>query len=92
MGVPLDEIPRRGDRDHEAGAGVVAEAPADELGGGLGGGAAQLGEQLAAAAQERPQQPRDCQDDVAVSNLGQYLLAQPLGPEELALLLAGGAE
>jgi hypothetical protein len=49
----------RSDRDDEAGAGVVAEAPADELGGGLGGGAAQLGEQLAPAAQEGSQQPRN---------------------------------
>jgi hypothetical protein len=53
-------------------ASLVAEAPADELCHGLGGGAPQLCEQLAPAAQERTQPPRDGQDDVAVGDLGQY--------------------
>jgi len=90
--MPLDEISSGGDRDDEAGAGVVAEAPAHELGCGLGGGAAQLGEQLTPSAEQGSQQPRDGQDDVAVRDRGQHLLAQPLGPQELTLLLARGAE
>ena len=90
--MPLKQIPGGGDRDDDAGAGVVAEAPADELGRGLGGGAAQLGEQLAPPAQQGSQQPRDGQDDVAVGDRGEHLLAQPLGPQDLPLLLARGAE
>jgi hypothetical protein len=92
VGMPLDEIAGGGDRDDDAGAGVVAEAPADELGHGLGGGAAEFGEQLPPPAQERTQQSGDGQDDVAVGDRGEHLLAQPLGPDELALLLARGAE
>ena len=57
-----------------------------------GGGTAQLCEQLAPAAEERTQQPRDGQDDVAVGDRGQHLVAQPLGPQDLSLLLARGAE
>ena len=34
------------------------------------------------------QQPRDGQDNVAVSDLREQLLAQPLGPQELSFLLA----
>jgi hypothetical protein len=51
--MPLDEIAGGGDRDDDAGAGVVAEAPADELGHGPGGGAAEFGEQRPPPAQER---------------------------------------
>jgi hypothetical protein len=70
VGMPLDEIAGGGDGDHDAGAGLVSETPADELGHGLGGGAAELGEQLAPSAQERTQQPGDGQDDVAVGDRG----------------------
>jgi hypothetical protein len=74
VGMPLDEIAGGGDGDDDAGAGLVAEAPADEFGDRLGGGAAELGEQLAPSAQERPQQPGDGQDDVAVRDRGEQLL------------------
>jgi hypothetical protein len=37
---------------------------------GLGGGAPQLGEQLAPSAEQRPQQAGDGQDDVAVADRG----------------------
>jgi hypothetical protein len=90
--VPLDEIAGGGDGDDDAGAGLVAEAPADELGCGPRGGAPQLGEQLAPPAQERTQQTGDGQDKVAVGNLGQHLLAQPLGPEEEGAGSVGGPE
>ncbi len=90
--VPLDQVAGGGDRDDDARAGVLTEAPADELGHGLGGGPPQFGEQLAPSAEQRTQQPRDRQDDVAVGDLGEHLLAQPHRPEELSLLLARGAE
>jgi hypothetical protein len=90
--MPLDQIAGGGDGDGDAGAGVVPEAPADELARGLGGSAPQLGEQLAPPPEQRTQQPGDGQDDVAVGDAGEHLLAQPLGPEELSLLLARGAE
>ena len=83
--MPLDQIAGGRDRDDDAGASVVAEAPADKLAHGLGGVPPQLGEQLAPPSEERTQQPRDGQNDVAVGDLGEHLLAQPLGPQELAL-------
>ena len=36
--MPLDQVASAGDRDDDARSGVVAEAPADELADGLGGG------------------------------------------------------
>ena len=92
VGMPLKEIPGGGDRDDDAGAGVSAEAAADQLAHGLGGGAPELGEQLATPSQQRAQQPRDGQHDVAMGGPGEHVLAQPLGPEDLPLLLARGAE
>jgi hypothetical protein len=41
---------------------------------------------------QRPQQARDGQHHVTVRDRSEQLLAQPLGPEELLLLLARGAE
>jgi hypothetical protein len=73
--MPLDQIPCRGDRDDEAGAGVVPEAFADEFAHGFGGGAAQLGEQLPPPAKARTQQPRESEHDVAVRNIREHLLA-----------------
>ena len=90
--MPLDQISSGGDRDDDAGARIVAEARADELGCGLGGGPPQLGEQLPPAAKQGPQQPRDRQDKVAVRDLGQHLPTHPFGPQNLSLLLARRAE
>ena len=47
MRMPLQEIPRRRDRDDDAGAGSIPDGPADELAHGLGCHPAKLGEQLA---------------------------------------------
>ncbi len=90
--MPLQQIPRCRDRDDDAGAGSIPGGPADKLAHGLGCRPAQLAEQLAATPEERPQQPRDGQHDMAVCDLLQHLLTQPLGPKDLPLLLARRAE
>jgi hypothetical protein len=90
--MPLDQISSAGDGDDDAGARVTTDSPADELARGLGGGPPQLREQLAPAAEERTQQAGDGQDKVAVRDLGEHLLAQPLGPQNLSLLLARRAK
>jgi len=51
--MPLQEIPRRRDRDDDAGAGLIADGPADELTHRLGCRPAKLGEPLAATPEER---------------------------------------
>ena len=92
VGVPLQEVSRSGDGDHDTGASVAATGEPDQLLDGLGPRAGKLLEQLAATPEQGTQQARDGQDDVAVGDFGQDFVAQPLGPEELLLLLAGGAE
>jgi hypothetical protein len=44
------------------------------------------------ASRRSRKQAGDGQDDVAVADRGEHLLAQSLGPEKLALLLARGTE
>ena len=92
VGLPLKEVPGGSDGDDDAGARVIADSPADQLARGLGGRAPQLGEQLGPPSQQRAVQPRDGQHDVAVGGPGEHVLAQPLGPRDLALLLARRAE
>jgi hypothetical protein len=45
-----------------------------------------------AAAKQRSEQARNGQNDVAVRDVSQHMLAQPLGPQELFLLVTRGAE
>jgi hypothetical protein len=59
---------------------------------GGGGAAGEVAQQLAAAPEERTQEARDGHHDVAVRNGLEDLLAEPLGPQQRALLLAGRAE
>ena len=92
IGVPLEEVSRGGDGDDGAGPRVGCGGAADELGGRFGGGPAELGEEVSATAKQRPQQARDRQHHVAVGYGSEKLLPQPFGPQELLLLLAGGAE
>jgi hypothetical protein len=92
MGVPLQEVSRRGKRDDEAGAEVLSGRAADELDGGLGPRPGELGQEVTPTAKQWPQQTRDGEHHVAVGDGSEELLAQPFGPEELLLLLAGGAE
>jgi len=90
--MPLDQISRAGDRDDDARARLSTDSPAKELAHRLGSGPPQLREQLTPSAEQGPEQPRDRQDKVAVRDLGQHLLAQPFGPQNLSLLLARRAE
>jgi len=92
MGVPLQEVPRSCEGDDEAGAHAIPGGATDELGGGLGPSPGELGQHVAPTAKKRPQQARDGQHHVTVRDRSEQLLAQPLGPEELLLLLARGAE
>jgi hypothetical protein len=86
--MPLDQISGGGDRDDDAGPRVSTDSPADELARGLGGGPPQLRRQLAPSAEERTQQAGNGQDDMAVAARGEHFVAQPLRPQNLALLLA----
>jgi len=79
MGVPLQEVSGRA---------------ADELEGGFGCGcgSAELGQEVAPTAEPRPKQARNGEHHVTVGHGSEQLLPRPFGPEELLLLLAGGAE
>ena len=91
--MPLQEIPRSGHRDHDPGPRVAfAARVTDELLDGLGAGAGELTEQLPPAAEQRAQEAWDGEHHMAVRDAQQHLLAQPLGPQQLLLLLARGAE
>jgi hypothetical protein len=92
VGVPLKEVSRGGHGDHDAGARLAPHREPDQLLDGLGPRAGQLREQLAAAVEQGTQQARDGQDDVAGGDFGQDVVAQPLGSEELLLLLTRRAE
>ena len=67
-------------------------APPDVLGDGLGGGAGEVEEELSALAEERSQEARHGEDEVAMRNGREHLLLQPLRPQELTLLLARRAK
>jgi hypothetical protein len=92
MRVPLEEISSRGEGNDEAGTGAVSGRAADKLEGGLCASSGQLGEEVTPTAKQGPQQARDGQHGVAVGYGSEQLLAPPLGPQELLLLPAGGAE
>ena len=64
----------------------------DQLLDRLGAGAGELAEQLPPAPEQRPQQAWDGEYHVAVRDAQQYLLAQPLRPQQLLFLLARGTE
>lgn len=65
---------------------------ADQLLDRLGPGAGELAEQLPPAPEQRAQQAWDREYHVAVRNRQEHIVAQPLRPQELLLLLARGAE
>jgi hypothetical protein len=90
--MPLQEISSGGDGDDETGADVSSRRAADEFHARLCASPGQLGQQIAPAAKQRPQQPRDGEHNVTMGHGSEQLLAQPFGPQELFLLLAGGAE
>jgi hypothetical protein len=92
MRMPLQEVAARGDGDDDAGPRVRAELPPHVLGEGLGAALREVEEQLAPLSEHPPQQARHGQDDMAMGHRRQHLLPQPLGPQDLLLLLAGGAE
>jgi hypothetical protein len=72
MGVPLQEVPRGGDRDDEAGAEVASGRTADELDGRFCASPGELSQEVSPAAKER----RD--------RLEHFPL-QPLRPQELPI-------
>jgi len=93
VGMPLQEISRGGDRDDDPTTCVgLAARVAQELLDRLGPGAGKLAEQLPPATEQWTQQARDREHHVAVRDGQEHVLAQPLGPQELLLLLARGAE
>jgi hypothetical protein len=57
------------------------------LGEGLGGTAGEVEEQLSALSEDPPQEARHGEDDMTMRDGGEDLLLQPLGPQELLLLL-----
>ncbi len=59
---------------------------------GAWGGREQRAPEVTPTAKERPQQARDGQHDMAVGDGSEKLLPKPFGPEQLLLLLTGGAE
>ncbi len=92
MGMPLQEVSRRGHGDDDPRTSVrVGARASDQLLDRLRPRAGEISEQLAAAVEQRPQQARDGQHEVAVGDGEEHLLVQPLSPPELLLLLAGGA-
>ena len=93
MWMPLKEISSGGDGNHDPGPRVaLAARVADQLPDGLGACAGELTEQLRLAPKQRAQQARDGEHHMAVRDGQQHVFAKPLGPQELLLLLARGAE
>jgi hypothetical protein len=92
-GQPLrQEVAARGDRDHDPGPRVRSHLPPHVLAECLRPALRQIAKKLAAPPEERTQEAWHGQHDVTVGDGLEHLFAQPFGPEEGALLLAGGAE
>ena len=88
MGMPLDQAPRGGDGDHDAGPRPGSEIPSHVLGEGLGSTLREVEEQLPALSEDPAQQTGHGEDEMAVRDGREDLVVQPLGPQELLLLLA----
>jgi len=92
VGMPLDQVASGRHTGHHARPDALSEGFLHEGTNRRCRGVPQLDQQLAPAAEERTQQPRDGEDDVTVRNRGEQLLPQPLRPQQGALLFARGAE
>jgi hypothetical protein len=87
MGMPLDEVAGGRDGDDEARPNLFTQALADGLGYGLRPREGQLVQQLAALAEERPQEARHGENDVTMRDGCEHFLLQPFRPQQLLLLL-----
>jgi hypothetical protein len=74
VGMPLQEVAARCDRDHDSRPHVLSEVLTDEGAQGLGAGLCALAQQLAAPPEERTQQARDRHHHVSVRDGFQHLL------------------
>ena len=91
MRVPLQEISGGGDGDDDTGAHVTSRRAAHGFDDRLCASPGEFGQEVAPPAKQRPQQTRNREHDVTVGDGSEQLLAQPFGPEQLLLLLAGRA-
>ncbi len=87
MGVPLQDISRGRDRDHDPWTDVRPELPTYVLGRRLGGRLTQIEQQLPALAERGPQQPWHRHQYMPVWHGLEHFLLEPLRPEQRALLL-----
>src|SRR6266545_2572551 len=92
MNVPLHQIAAGAHRAHDPGPGVGARLSPHVLAECLRTALPEIEQQLPPFPEYASPQPGHGEDDLAVRNGLEHLFAQPLGPEEGALLLAGGAE
>ncbi len=79
--MPLGEVARRRDRDHDSRPQIFAEAGFDVCAQGVRGAAGEVAQQLAASPEEGTQEARDGHDHVAVRDRLEHLLVEPLGPQ-----------
>ncbi len=90
--MPLEHIAARSDRDHDARPHLRAELAPQVLGHGLRAALREIEQQLAPLPKDPTQQAWHGENGVTVRDGLEYLFAQPLRPQERALLLAGRAE
>jgi len=86
--MPLDQAPRGGDGDHDAGPRLGCELSPHVLGEGLGGALREVEEQFPALSEDPAQEAGNGEDEMAMRDGGEDLVVQPLGPQKLLLLLA----
>ena len=72
--MPLDQVPARGDRDHDTGPSVRTEVSSHVLGEGLGGALGEIEEQLSALSEDPAQETRHGDDDMTMRDGGEDLL------------------
>jgi hypothetical protein len=88
--MPLDQITGCGDRNHDAGPGLCSEVSSHGLGEGLGGALGEVEQKLPPLTEEPAQKARHGEDEMAMGDGREDFLLQPLGPQKLFLLFAGG--
>jgi hypothetical protein len=86
--MPLEHIAARSDRDHDARPQLCAELGPQVLGHGLRAALREIEQQLTPLPKDPTQQAWHGENGVTVRDGLEDLFAQPLRPQERALLLA----
>jgi len=92
MDTPLQQVAAAGDRDHDPGPCFGSDLSPHVLAECRSTALRQIEKEFAAPPEQRTQEPWHGQNEVTMRDWLEHLFAQPFGPEEGALLLAGGTE